>query len=117
MRQRYPVVLGAGGRWPTGGEGGTIRPFNWVKIDNKGSNAVSFGLNANFNPGDKADELGEVGAGKCRVFNVAGPYPPGSQHPDADDAWPDQIYLASVSGTTVVLEVDQCPIVDMTLTT
>lgn len=117
MRQRYPVVLAAGGRWPTAAEGGTIRRFCWLKVDNKGSNAVSVSLNANFNPGDKADELAEVGAGKCRILNVAGPHPPGSNHPDADDAWPDQVYLASVSGTTVVVEVDQFPIVDMTFAT
>jgi hypothetical protein len=110
VRKRQPITLAAGGRWPDAGGGFGVR-FNWVKIDNKGSNVVGFALSPMPVAGDKIDELGEVAAGKCRVFNVAGPKEQG------DEDWPDAIYLVSASGTNLVLEVSDCPIVDMTYST
>lgn len=112
MRKRVAVVLAAGGRWPdTGGSFGV--PFNWIKVDNKGSNAVDVALSNNPAAGDKIDTLFTVGAGKVRVLNVAGP-----RHIEGDqDDWPDLINLVSASGTTLVLEIADHPIVDMVFAT
>lgn len=121
MRLRFPVTLGAGGRWPdtpAGDVGRNLPPFNWVKVDNRGSsNPVDVGLNAGPNAGDKIDTLLTVGGGKVRVFNVAGPHPPGSDHPDAGEGWPQQLHLVSSSGTTVLIEIADHPIVDMVFAT
>lgn len=109
MRKRFAITLAAGGRWPDGGTGGTGVCFNWLKIDNKGSNPVDVALSATPTAGDKTDTLFTVGAGKVRVLNVAGP-----KHIDGDqDDWPDAVYLVSASGSTLVLEVADHPIVDM----
>lgn len=117
MRERYPIVLAAGGRWPDAQSGANLPKFNWILIDNKGSNAVDVALSANPTAGDKVDVLFTVGAGKTRVKNVAGPHPPGSDTPDAGEGWPDQLHLVSASGTTVVIEIADHPIVDMTFAT
>ena len=113
MRKRQAITLAAGGRWPDAGGGFGVR-FNWVRVDNRGSNSVDVALSGTPAAGDKIDTLLTVGAGKSRVFNVAGPK-------DADgtrtEDWPDQINLVSASGTTVLLEVADHPIVDMTFTT
>lgn len=112
MRKRVAVVLAAGGRWPDAGGGFGVR-FNWVKIDNKGSNAVDVGLTGMPAAGDKIDTLFTVGAGKVRVLNVCGPW-----HIEGDqDDWPDSISLVSASGTTLVLEIADHPIVDMIFAT
>lgn len=111
MRHRKAITLAAGGRWPDG-DGGFGVAFNWIKVDNKGSNAVDLALSGTPTAGDKIDTLLTVAAGKCRVFNVAGP--------DAGDGhtnWPDELRLVSTLGTSLVLEVDDHPIVDMTFTT
>ena len=119
MRQRYAVTLAAGGRWPDASAGGGVNlpPFNWVKIDNKGSNAVDVGLNANPTAGDKIDTLLTVKAAAVRVFNVGGPVPPGSDHPDAGDSWPQELHLVSASGTTLLVEISDHPIIDMVFST
>lgn len=114
MRKRYAVTLAAGGRWPDIEDNVPRVPFNWVKIDNQGgSNPVDFGLNAQ----PTGDKLGTVNKGICRVFNVAGPHPPGSDSPDAGEGWPTSIHLVSASGTTVLIEIADHPIVDMSFTT
>ena len=115
MRQRYAVTLAAGGRWPDASAGGGVNlpRFNWVKVDNKGSNAADVALNANPAAGDKIDTLLTVGAGKVRVFNVGGPHPPGSDHPDAGDSWPQELHIVSTSGTTLLIEIADHPIVDL----
>lgn len=114
MRKRFPILLGANGRWPDAGTGGIGFPFNWVKIDNRGAASVDVGLNANPTAGDKIDNYMTVGNGKVRVFNVAGPKnADGSNNED----WPDQLYLVSASGTTLMLEVSDHPIVDMDFAT
>lgn len=112
MRKRRAVVLAAAGRWPDA-SGGFGHAFNWIKIDNRGSNAVEWGLAANMASGDLSSVLGSVGAGKCRVFNVAGPL---TEDGPAED-WPLEVFLVSSAGTTVVLEIADHPIVDMTFTT
>lgn len=110
MRKRFAITLAAGGRWPDGQTGGIGFPFNWVKVDNKGAAAVSVGLNAQVAAGDAIDSYLTVVNGRVRVFNVAGPkLSDGSNMED----WPDQVYLVSATGTTVLLEVADHPIVDM----
>lgn len=117
MRKRYPVTLVAGGRWPDVGDGISFPRFNWCLIDNKGTNAVDVSLNANPAAGDKIDTLFTVAGGKVRVKNVAGPHAPGSDTPDAGEGWPNQLFLVSASGTTVLVEVADHPIVDMEFAT
>lgn len=114
MRKRQPITLAAAGRWPDAG-GGLGIPFNWLKIDNRGAGAVDVALSANPTAGDKTDTLFTVAAGKVRVVNVAGP----RQGPNADAAeeWPSEVRLVSASGTTLVLEVADHPIVDMVFAT
>jgi len=114
VRKRFAVTLAAGGRWPDGQTGGIGFCFNWVKVDNKGSNAVDLGLNAGPTAADKIDTYLTVGGGKSRVFNVAGPK--NSDGTNTED-WPDQVYLVSASGTTLLLEVADHPIVDMVYAT
>jgi len=114
VRRRYPVTLAAGGRWPDVGDAIGLPRFNWVLVDNKGSNPVDVGLNPP-SPGDKTDVLFTVQGGRCRVKNVAGPHPPGSDTPDAGEGWPNQLFLVSSQGTTVEIEVADHPIVDMAL--
>jgi hypothetical protein len=112
VRERRAITLAAAGRWPDAG-GGFGVCFNWIKIDNKGSNAVDVALSATPTAGDKIDVLFTVGAGKVRVLNVAGPR---GIEGDQDD-WPDAVYLVSTSGTTLVLEIADHPIVDMIFAT
>jgi hypothetical protein len=112
VRKRLPITLAAGGRWPDAG-GGFGVCFNWLKIDNRGSNAVDVALSATPTAGDKTDTLFTVGAGKVRVLNVAGPR---GISGDPDD-WPDEVKLVSTSGTTLVLEIADHPIVDMVFAT
>lgn len=114
MRKRFPVTLTAGGRWPDAQTGGIGFPFNWVKIDNKGSNGVAVGLNAGVQAADNIDAYLTVSSGKVRVFNVAGPK--NADGTNTED-WPAQVYLVSTGGTTVVIEVADHPIVDMTFVT
>lgn len=114
MRKRFSILLPANGRWPDAQTGGIGFPFNWVLVDNKGSASVDVGLNANPAAGDKIDVLFTVGNGKVRVKNLAGPkQPDGTSMED----WPNQVYLVSASGTTLVLEVADHPIVDMDFAT
>lgn len=113
MRKRIPITLGAGGRWPDAG-GGLGVPFNWVKIDNKGAASVDVALSANPASGDKIDTLFTVKSGAVRVMNLSGPRVPGAS--EGED-WPDEIHLVSASGTTLVLEIADYPIVDMVFTT
>ena len=113
MRKRFAFTLAANGRWPDAQTGGIGFPFNWVKIDNRGAASVDVGLNGNPAAGDKIDTYMTVGNGKVRVFNVAGPR--NADGSNTED-WPDQVYLVSASGTTVVLEVADHPIVDLVLT-
>lgn len=112
MRKRKAITLAAGGRWPDAG-GGFGVPFNWIKVDNKGAQSVDVSLAANPAAGDLASALFTVSAGKVRVMNVAGPHVPGQTQED----WPDELFLVSTTGTTVVLEVADHPIVDMVLAT
>lgn len=112
MRKRLPITLAAGGRWPDAGGGFGVR-FNWIKIDNKGSASVDVALSANPAAGDKIDTLFTVASGKVRVLNVAGP----RGIPGDPDDWPDEVKLVSTSGTTLVLEIADHPIVDMVFAT
>lgn len=114
MRKRFAILLAAGGRWPDGQTGGIGFPFNWLLVDNKGTNSVDVSLNANPASGDKIDALFTVSSGKCRVKNLAGPR---NQDGSLTEDWPDQVYLVSASGTTLVLEVADHPIVDFSLAT
>lgn len=109
MRKRQAILLAANGRWPDAGGGFGVR-FNWVKVDNRGTNPVDVALSGTPASGDKIDTLMTVAGGRCRVFNVAGPKDPdGSRTED----WPDQINLVSASGTNVILEVADYPIFDL----
>ena len=124
MRQRFTWLATAGSaRWPEDAqvEGGvSLRPFNWVKIDNRGANDVVVGLS---NPSfSDRDYLVKVKAGKTRVFNVQGPpkpTPPAEAPPgDAADeleSMPHELHLqvAAAGVTTCDIEVDDAPIVDM----
>lgn len=113
MRKRLPITLAAGGRWPDSG-GGFGVPFNWLKIDNRGSGAVDGALSANPQAGDKVDTLFTVAAGKVRVLNLAGPRGSGD---DTEEEWPSELRLVSTAGTNLVVEIADCPIVDMVFTT
>lgn len=113
MRKRLAITLAAGGRWPDSG-GGFGVPFNWILIDNKGSNSVDVALSGTPTAGDKIDTLYTVGSGKVRVKNVAGPR---SSDDQEQEDWPDEVRLVSASGTTLVLEVADYPIVDMIFAT
>lgn len=113
MRKRYFVTLAAGGRWPDIEDNVPRVPFNWLLVDNRGSNSVDVTLNPGSAAGDKSDTLCTVGNGKVRVKNLAGPHPPGSDHPDAGEGWPHEVHLVSASGTTVVVEIADHPIVDI----
>lgn len=115
MRQRFPVTLGANGRWPDTSSGVNLPRFNWLKIDNRGSASVDVALSANPAAGDKIDTLFTVSNGKVRVMNVAGPTDGGAEDPS--NAWPKQLHLVSTSGTTVVIEIADHPIVDLVLAT
>jgi hypothetical protein len=114
VRKRKTLVLAAGGRWPDANGGFGMR-FNWCKLDNRGgTNSVEFGLAANMTAGDASSGvIGSVSKGVCRVFNLAGPLT--ADGPGED--WPQEIYLVSASGTTVVLEIADHPIVDMSFAT
>lgn len=114
MRQRFPVTLAAGGRWPNASGGGvSLPPFNWFLVDNKGSGDVDVSLNPNPTAGDTTGNLCTVKAGKVRVKNVGGPVRPGDDHPDSGDGWPSELHLVSASGTTVLIEIADHPIVDL----
>lgn len=112
MRKRKAIVLAANGRWPDAG-GGFDVPFNWLKVDNRGSASVDVSLAANPTAGDLLSTLFTVGNGKVRVMNLAGPHKPGETQED----WPDAVFLVSASGTTVLLEIADHPIVDMDFAT
>jgi len=114
VRKRFALTLAANGRWPDAQTGGIGFCFNWVKVDNRGSGPVDVGLNAMPASGDKIDTYLTVGNGKMRVFNVAGPK--NADGTNTED-WPDQVYLVSANGTTLLLEVADHPIVDMTFAT
>jgi hypothetical protein len=115
VRKRFAITLAAGGRWPDGQTGGIGFAFNWVKVDNTGgSNPVSVGLNAGVQAGDVIDSLMTVSKAHVRVFNVAGPK--NADGSNTED-WPNQVYLVSALGTTVILEVADHPIVDMVYAT
>lgn len=113
MRKRFAITLAANGRWPDGQTGGIGFLFNWVKVDNRGSASVDVALSAKPSAGDQIDTLLTVGNGKVRVFNIAAP----RVKDEPCDDWPDQIYLVSASGTTLILEVADHPIVDMDFAT
>lgn len=117
MRQRFAFTLSAGGRWPEADSGRNLPPFNWVKIDNRGSNAVDVALSGNPAAADKVDTIMTVGSGKVRVFNVAGPAPPRADAPDGGEAWPQELHLVSAAGTSLVVEIADHPIVDLVLAT
>lgn len=114
-RQRFTwLATGANARWPEDVqvEGGiSIRPFNWVKVSNHGANDVIVGL-TNPSASDR-DYLAKVKAGKVRVFNVEGPVRPG----DDVEALPHEFHMQALTGaTTVLVEFDESPIVDMIFT-
>lgn len=111
MRQRFTwLASAANARWPEDVqvEGGvSLRPFNWVKIDNRGANDVVVGF-GNPSVSDR-DYVVKVKAGKCRVFNVEGPV-----GGNDIEALPHELNLQVLVGvTTVLIEVDDSPIVDM----
>jgi len=119
MRKRFPILLAANGRWPDAGTGGIGFTFTWAKIDNRGSNPVTVGLNANVTAGDLMDSYMTVAGGKVRVFNLSGPKHT-SEHQDqlpTGENAVNQIYLVSALGTTLFLEVADYPIVDMVFAT
>lgn len=114
MRRRFPITLAANGRWPDAQSGGISQPFNWIKIDNRGSGSVDVAFSAKPTSGDVADTVLTVSGNKVRVFNCAGPLnPDGTRTED----WPDQVYLVSAGGTSLILEVADRPIVDMVYAT
>lgn len=113
MRQRFALVLAAGGRWPGADGGHNLPQFNWAKVDNKGTGSVDVSLNANPTAGDKVDTMLTVPAGVCRVFNVGGPKTGGSEDPSGSGSWPQELFLVSAAGTTVYLEIADHPIVDL----
>lgn len=111
MRKRFQVVLLANGQWPDAQTGGIGFQFNWVKVDNRGTGKVDLGLSPLQVQADLVAGLMTVSGGKVRVFNLGGAKRPDGTWPD--DV-PDQVYLkADNSGTTVVLEVADEPIVDL----
>jgi hypothetical protein len=115
VRQRFTwLASAANARWPEDvqAEGGvSLRPFNWVKIDNRGASDVVVGF-GNPSVSDR-DYVVKVKAGKMRVFNVQGPV----KHGDDEEALPHELNLQALAGvTTVAIEVDDAPIVDMIFT-
>lgn len=110
-RQRFTWLAGgAGSRWPEDAqvEGGvSIRPFNWVKISNHGAGDIVAGL-TNPSSSDR-DYLVKVKAGKVRVFNVEGPV----RATDDVEALPHEFHMQAIAATTVLVEFDESPIVDM----
>jgi hypothetical protein len=109
VRQRFRFTLAAAGRWPDADGGRNLPKFNWVRIDNRGANPVVVGLNAQ--PGnDQIDFIASVSAGKVRVFNVG---PPAERIQDSSDAWPDELHLFSVLGTTLEIDIADYPLVDL----
>jgi hypothetical protein len=114
MRRSFAIVLAAGGRWPDAQTGGITFPFNWVSIDNRGSNPVDVSFAANPAAGDVNSTYLTVGAGKVRTFNVGGPR---SEQDKTQENWPDQIYLVSALGTNLTLDIADHPIVDMVFAT
>jgi hypothetical protein len=105
LRQRFPITLAAAGRWPASDQGRNLPAFNWIKIDNRGSGSVDFGLAANPHSGDLLDTLGTVAPGKVRVFNV--------EPHNAPTKWPRELFLVSAAGTTLMVEISDQVIVDM----
>jgi hypothetical protein len=124
MRQRFTWLASAGlARWPEDAqvEGGvSLRPFSWVKIDNRGANDVIVGVS---NPSfSDRDYLVKVKAGKMRVFNVRGPVRPApafepvpGDAPPEVESMPHELHLqvAAAGVTTCLIETDDSPIVDM----
>ena len=112
MRKRYVVQLAASGKWPDAGVSSIGFPFNWVKVDNRGATDVDVSLTPPGIQGDLATNYLTVKTGKVRVFNLAGPK---NSDDTPYDEWPNQIWLVCGSGgsSTVMLEVADCPIVDM----
>lgn len=113
MRKRLAVTIGANGRWPDAQGGFGVR-FNWLLIDNRGSNSVDVSLSANPTAGDHKNTLFTVGSGKVRVKNVAGPL---GQDGKPGEDWPEEVYLVSTAGSDVEIEVADHPIVDMSFAT
>lgn len=111
MRKRWAFALGAGQRWPdiaqeTGGIG-AMGAFNWVRIENRDTANPVLVLKGQ----DAGDYDREVGAGKVRVFNVAGPM----HRPELEDVWWTSLYVTSAAGASaVVVEISDHPIVDLT---
>lgn len=117
MRKRFPITLVAGGKWPDAATGGIGFYFNWVKVDNKGANAVDLSLAPAQAQGDLVNNYASISAGKVRVFNLASARrgTPDDEDIDKGEDWPDQVYLvcAIAGGTTVLLEVADHPLVDL----
>jgi hypothetical protein len=115
VRKRFIAVLTANTGWPDStANGGPGFRFNWIKLDNVGGSPADFALAPLNVFGDNQRHFLTVSQGKVRVFNVAGPpNPDGSCTED----WPDAFFLFSQGGTTVMIEVADHPIVDITLPT
>ena len=110
MRKRFVIPLTASSKWPDAQTGSIGETFNWVKVDNKGATDVDVALGPPGVQGDLVSNYLTVKSGKVRVFNLGSPM-------EEPDEWADQIWLVCGSGgaTTVLLEVSDCPIVDMVL--
>jgi len=109
MRKSWRVVLAAGGTWPDAGTPGPNCPFNWVLVDNQGgSNSVAVGWEL---PAGSATPYKTVKPNSVRVFNCGAPRPHAADDPHP--SWPEKLYLSSASGTTVVVEVADYPLVDL----
>jgi hypothetical protein len=116
VRKRFPIVLAANAKWPDAAAGGIGFYFNWVKVDNKGAGPVDISLAPAMTQGDLVNNYATITAGKVRVFNLAGPRrgTPDDQDVDKGEDWADQVYLVvGATGTTVLLEVADHPLVDL----
>ncbi len=108
MRLRwYFNPTAAGQVWPGPADQAIPAAFNWVKIDNRGAGAVAVGFTSTVQDVG-TDEYLRVPAGGVRVFNVAGP-----KNGDDSDAWPGRLFLRAVAATTVLVELADHPIVDL----
>jgi hypothetical protein len=108
-RQFFQTRIAAGATWPGSDGGANLRPFRWVKIDNRGAvgNDLIVALNENMGIDDGASWYVKIPAGYQRIFNVTGPK--GEESVTATEIHVKNIGSGAVP---VLIELDTNPIVD-----
>jgi hypothetical protein len=109
VRQLFQTRIAAGATWPGSDGGANLRPFRWVKIDNRGGvgNDLIVALNENVGIDDGTSWYVKVPAGYQRIFNVTGPK--GEESVTATELHVKNLGAAAVP---VLIELDTNPIVD-----